>query len=233
MAAFAPDVPAPTGQAGRPGRHVVVKAARGSGVLNLWGNGENGGRGLPGASGNVGAPGRQGYASVPDFAAIALAHVEDVFGQRPQTGLLGPPNQTTARPKRNFCSQPPTDGTPGERGGKGQSGGTGLLGGDAAKIFVQLHHPAGLEVRALSVPGRGGEGGDGGPGGAGGVGGLAGLCDRPHCPEAKNGPNGEAGPKGDAGTAGPAGAPAPICLKLGAAVQGDCAAFPEIPPFID
>ncbi len=235
ITSFLQDAVPPQGQAGRSGGYLVIKAAKGNGILFVNGRGERGGAGQPGVPGVAGTVGAQGTPFKMQLSAelrksrwsefIDAAVLLHDLRNKP----LNDPHWQNLE-----CLTPPGNGQPGTSGGKGGQGFTGNRGGDGAKIFAHIQNPSGIEIRPTSLPGLGGKGGAGGPGGIGGPGGGPGVRDPAHfCPAAQSGLQGPMGPLGDEGPEGPSGVTNPVCLKMGSAVYGECQAFPSVPPFTD
>ncbi len=231
---YADEDAAPVGHPGRSAEHLIIRANRGAGLLQVVARGQRAGAGTRGGDGENGRAGKPGqpcelesifafHQTLAEMAADQLWYKEE-----------GPKYPATDhRWLTSRCSVQPGNGFDGEPGGKGSRGGVGPRGGNAGNILVEIANPAGFQVAPLNIGGAGGAGGLGGAGGKGGAGGPAGATDpvgkcHPANP-GKAGPEGAAGEAGDPGQSGKSGL---ICLKLGAAITPDCDKIPPSAPYV-
>jgi hypothetical protein len=201
------------GKDGRNAGEIVIKAKHASGLLHIYGRGENGGKGLAGKPGANGAPG-------------ATSQGCEVCRYSQGKGDAGQPFERI----QYQCMKSQHDGSPGMPGNKGEDGGAGGRGGDTPPILVEVERADQLKVLPHAEVGRGAPGGLGGPGGSGGPGGAAHPPGwEPPCLAGNPGARGADGARGDNGANGAEGRVLPICLRLGGSSLGDCDRFPPPP----
>jgi hypothetical protein len=228
---------ASVGAAGRSGGRLIIRARRGTGVLQIFARGEAGGSGGTGAWGRDGKRGQNGEVGLGthervDVVCTCHRRARSLM-ERMKTfdasGLLA--RMEWLREQGNHrCIRQPTDGLMGESGGRGSAGGDGGAGGASARVLVKIEETSDLAVNVLSEPGRGGAPGRGGRGGAGGLGGAPGdhaLDFFFVCRNARSGSNGLSGEPGVWGKQGRDGSRNSTCVIQGKNAFGSCEASSE------
>jgi hypothetical protein len=227
---------APSGQNGRTGGSIDIRAKRGSGRLHIFARGESGGDGLDGLPGSAGANGIQGQAGDwginTDLYNYLNRSFVDSYGNLMRRFPKPPENPEwntvfAGRPLY-ICARPATNGLPGGNGTAAQDGGSGGNGGNSAKAVVRIKEDSDFQVDITVEPGLSGIGGRPGKGGLGGPGGAPGALDQGHkCPPAQTGPMGQNGIDGRQGRPGDYGVKQPVCVTSGNSTQYECDKFKE------
>ena len=227
---------APSGQSGRAGGSIDIRAKLGSGRLHIFARGESGGDGLDGLPGSAGANGTQGQAGDwginTDLYNYLNRSFVDSYGNLMRRFPKPPENPEwntvfAGRPLY-ICARPATNGLPGGNGTTAQDGGSGGNGGNSATAVVRIKEDSDFQVDITVEPGISGIGGRPGKGGLGGPGGAPGALDQGHkCPPAQTGPTGQNGIDGRQGRPGDNGVKQPACVISGSRIQYDCDKFKE------
>lgn len=187
------------------------------------GDGQSGGPGANGVTGNAGFPGR----NAPNLTLFirAMSGAPPIIDLRGQVGGIGghgqrggaggvgrqgSPASSSLFDCRSGAGYGGTGGA-GGNGGSGGTGGTGGAGGTVTLVSLPTAFPELLQLIRTDVSGGdGGPGGDGGQPGVGGPGGPQGAPSLPYCKDepgrhGTNGAAGKPGAKGDPGITGPQG----------------------------